>query len=62
MISQPHSLPLLLALAASAAAAAEKPQPEPYDGPDEQAVRDAARANDMPADEIFEVPNVVLPR
>jgi hypothetical protein len=32
------------------------------DGPDEQAIRDAARANNMPADEIFEVPNAVLPR
>src|SRR5262249_51169727 len=32
-----------------------------YDGPNEQAIRDAANANHMPADEVVEVPAVVLP-
>jgi hypothetical protein len=32
-----------------------------YDGPSEQAVRDAAKANGLPVDEIFEVPVTLLP-
>jgi ATP-dependent Clp protease ATP-binding subunit ClpA len=30
-----------------------------YDGPSAQAIRDAAKANNMPADEVVEVPNLV---
>ena len=33
-----------------------------YDGPNAQAIRDAAKANGMPADEVVEVPNLVLSR
>lgn len=33
-----------------------------YDGPSEQAVRDAASANNIPVDYIVEVPVVLLPR
>jgi ATP-dependent Clp protease ATP-binding subunit ClpA len=30
-----------------------------YDGPSAQAIRDAAKANNMPADEVVEIPNLV---
>jgi hypothetical protein len=32
-----------------------------YEGPSEQAIRDAAEANGLPVDEIFEVPVTLLP-
>jgi hypothetical protein len=33
-----------------------------YDGRDAQAVRDAAKANNIPVDDVFEIPVVLLPQ